>query len=144
MSDITSLIRQTTADLLAVQNAMQQVNDEQSRSGAQEGGLAKIVNPELVMEFKGTIDRTRDFLWRHSEFGVPGQQKPRQQKEDAPAHGENSRLQLVSEFLWLLSRRAAPADSTGEETMSFFERIDSISDRLLAEHPENKSISKAA
>ena len=139
MSDIASLIRQTTADLLAVQNAMQRVRSEHSPNGVQEDVLDKLVNPELVMEFQDTIDRTRQFLWRSIESGVP-----KHQSEEAPGRTENPRLQLVSEFLWLLSRTAAPADPPQEETMSFFERIDSVSDRLLAEHPQNKSISKAA
>lgn len=140
MSDIASLIRQTTADLLAVQNALERASAEQSLSDVNGAGLDKVVTPELVAEFKNTIDRTRDLLWRDSEFGASSQQK----KQDTPSEGENSRRQLVSQFLWLLSRRADPADSTKEESMSFFERIDSISDRLLAEHPENKSKPRAA
>ena len=134
MNGVASLLRQTTASLLALQNAIQASKRKATTATPSED---EAPSAELIAELKNTIDRTRLFLWRYSESGSF------QQSEDRPAAKDDHRLKLASEFLWLLSRQAAPDGST-EENMSFFERIDSISDRLLAEHPENKSSSKAA
>lgn len=135
MSDIVAeLIRQSIASLAAAQNALQNVAREENAAGR-----AEIPDAELIVELRDTLDRVRGFLW-----GYTGSGGSRQEGEDPRAGKDDHRLQLVSEFLWLLSRRAAPQEPAREENMSFFERIDSLSDRLLAEHPENKSTTKAA
>jgi hypothetical protein len=134
MSNIASLIRQTTAGLFAVQDAMQIADSP--RTAAQGDAAASAA---LIAELKDAIDRTRSYLWRCGECAST----PRD-SADPTAGTADPRLKLVSKLLWLLSRRTAPGDSAQEENMSFFERIDSISDRLLAEHPENKVNSKAA
>jgi hypothetical protein len=134
MSDLDSLIRQITPALIAVQNAIQTTGNQEdiTHNGAE------TPNAESVAKFKDTIDRTRHLLWRYTESSAL-----QHEGENAPAEQEDQRLQLASEFQWLLAHRAAPGDFTQEDTASFFERIDSISDRLLAEHHQNKSTSDA-
>ena len=135
MSDIVAaLIRQSIASLAAAQNALQNAGRQENAAGQ-----AETPDAELIVELRDTLDRVRGFLWSYTGPGGF-----RHEGEDPPAGKDDHRLQLVSEFLWLLSRRAAPQEPAREENMSFFERIDSLSDRLLAEHPENKSTSKAA
>ena len=134
MSNIASLIRQTTAGLVAVRDAMQTADSPQSA-----GQGDSTPSEELIAELKDAIDRTRNYLWRCGECASSSRDSA-----GATAGTADPRLKLVSKLLWVLSRRAAVGDSAHEENMSFFERIDSISDRLLSEHQENKVNSKAA
>jgi len=136
MSDLESLIRQITPALIAVQNAIQTTGNQEDIT---HNVGAETPNTESVAKFKDTIDRTRHLLWRYAESS-----SLRPEGENAPAGQDDQRLELASEFQWLLAHRAAPGDFTQEETTSFFERIDSIADRLLAEHHQNKSTSDAA
>jgi len=136
MSDLESLIRQITPGLIAVQNAIQTTGN---REDITHDVGAENPNTESVAKFKDTIDRTRQLLWCYTESSdLP------HEVESAPAEQDDQRLELASEFQWLIAHRAAPGDFTQEDTASFFERIDSISDRLLAEHHQNKSTSDAA
>ena len=139
MTDIVPLIRRMTEDLRALQDAMQEAKDQQ-RCGVHEHLLEQIISTQLVDEFKGALDQMRYFLWCYIEDFAT-----RHCNGGLDAGMASNRLQLVSEMLRNLSQRAAPVSSTPPETMSFFERVDSmVSERLQRGGPKGKLENDAA
>ena len=139
MNDIVPLIRRMTEDLRALQDAMQQAKDQQ-RCGVHEHLLEQIISTQLADEFKGALDQMRHFLWCYIEDVAT-----RHRNGDLDSGTAGNRLQLVSEMLRNLSQRAAPVSSTPPETMSFFERVDSmVSERLQRGRKEGQLENGAA
>lgn len=139
MNDIVPLIRRMTEDLRALQNAMQDAKDQQPY-GLHEHLLEQIISTQLAEEFKGALDQMRHFLWRYIEDFAT-----RHRNGGFDGGMARNRLQLVSEMLRNLSQRAAPVSSTLPETMSFFERVDSmVSERLQRGRQEGKLENDAA
>ena len=139
MNDIVSLICRMTADLRTLQDAMQEAKDQQPY-GVHEELLEQIICTQLAEEFKSALDQMRHFLWCYIEDFAT-----RHRNGGLDAGMASNRLQLVSEMLRNLSQRAAPVSSTPPETMSFFERVDSmVSERLQRGRPEGRLENDAA
>lgn len=129
MNDVAPLIRRMTEDLRALQKAMQG-DQRKPVNSVHEDLLEEMISAQLVEEFKSAIDQTRHFLWCYIEDFAA-----RHDTGSAHVGKRSDRLQCVSEMLRTLSQRAAPMNSKLAETMSFFERIDSVvTERLLTEN----------
>lgn len=120
MTPSANRIARINAELIELQNDLQKVLDKGPQDSAAQFELHAFADPQMLAEFKITVDQMRHLLWCYVEFAA-------QDRSATVAHTQ--RLRLVTELLRVL-RAGVPKDAPLPET-TFIDQVHGVVQRYL-------------